>query len=127
MKRRTFIVKAGALFSMPLIITEIGCSDDEPVSSTEPNGNEAKSFSTTSSINDDHSHTIIILLIDVNNPPPDGNTISSSENESHSHTIMLTQKQFQQLADGETINVISSTSSGNYSSHSHSFSLHVPQ
>lgn len=126
MKRRTFIVKAGALFSLPLIITEIGCSDDEPDSSTGPAENRAESFSTTSTVNDSHSHTITIQFVNVDSPPLDGNTVTSSENSNHTHTIVLTQKQFQQLADGETLTVVSSSSSGDYSPHSHSFSIKVP-
>ena len=126
MKRRTFIVKAGALFSMPLIITEIGCSDDEPDSSTDPVENRAETFSTTSSVNDNHSHTITIQFLNVDNPPADGNTVTSSENSNHTHTIMLTQKQFQDLAVGKTLTVVSSSSSGSYLSHTHSFSIKVP-
>jgi len=126
MKRRTFIVKAGALFSLPLIITEIGCSDDEPENGTNPTGSAVESFSITSSVNDDHSHTLTIQIINVDNPPAEGNTISSTENSNHTHTIMLTQKNFQQLAAGETLTVLSSSASGNYSPHSHSFSIKVP-
>lgn len=126
MKRRTFIVKASALFSMPLIITEIGCSDDEPDTGTGPKENTAESFLTTSTVNESHSHTITILLVNVDSPPATGNTITSSENSSHTHTIILNQKQFQQLAAGETIIVLSSTSGGIYSPHSHSFSIKVP-
>jgi len=126
MKRRTFIVKAGALFSMPLIITEIGCSDDEPDTVTGPKENNAESFLTTSSVNDDHSHTLTVQIINVDNPPAEGNTISSSENFNHTHTLMLTQKNFQQLAAGETLTILSSSASGNYSPHSHSFSIKIP-
>jgi len=111
---------------MPLIITEIGCSDDDPDISTAPTENTAETFSSTSTINDNHSHTITIQLANVDNPPVDGNTITSSENSSHDHTITLTQKQFQQLAEGETLIVFSSNSSGSYLSHTHSFSIKVP-
>lgn len=128
MKRRTFFVKAGALFSMPLLITEIGCTDDNEVNIvTVPADNNAESFTRESSIKDGHNHTITILFVNVNNPPAEGNTITSSENSNHTHTIMLTQNDFQDLADGATITVLSSLSSGNYSSHSHSFSIHVPK
>ena len=127
MKRRTFIVKAGALFSMPLVITKIGCSDnDDPYNGTGPADNNAESFTAESSINDDHSHTITVLFINVNNPPADGNTITSSENSNHTHTIILTQNHFQQLAAGKTIIVLSSNSTGSYSQHSHSFSIRIP-
>ncbi len=126
MKRRTFIVKAGALFSLPLIITEIACSDDESNTGTGPTGNNAEAFSTKSTITDSHSHTILIQFVNIDDPPAGGNTITSSEISSHTHRITLDQDQFQQLAAGDTIVVISSNAGGSSSSHNHSFSIKVP-
>jgi len=45
MERRTFIVKAGVLFSLPLIITQVGCDangDSDDV--TGPAGSDADKF-----------------------------------------------------------------------------------
>ena len=126
MKRRTFIVKAGALFSLPLVITEIGCSDDESNTGTDPAGSDAEAFSTTSTTTDNHKHTIIIQFVNVDDPPAGGKSITSSENASHAHIIALDQNQFQQLAAGDTIVVISSNAGGFYSTHSHSFIIKVP-
>lgn len=126
MKRRTFIVKAGAFFSLPLIITEIGCSDDESNTGTDPAVSNAETFSTTSTVTDSHSHTIIIQFVNIDDPPAGGNTITSSEIGSHTHRITLDQDQFQRLAAGDTIVVISSNAGGSYSSHNHSFSIKVP-
>ena len=114
------------MFSLPLIITEIGCSDDESNAGTDPTGSNAEAFSTTSTTTDNHSHTIIIQFVNIDDPPAGGKTITSSDNASHTHIIIHNHNQFQQLAAGNTIVVISSNAGGSYSSHNHSFSIKVP-
>ncbi len=130
MERRTFLVKAGVLFSMPLIITEIGCSDNNNESSiiTETSGNNSDSFTVISSSVDYHTHTVSIFYNDVDNPPSSNQTLKSSSSSGHTHNITLSENHFQRLAAGETINRTSTVYSAAYSGsgHSHTFSIRVP-
>jgi len=115
MERRTFIVKAGALFSLPLIITEIGCGSDDVTA--PPNSITANSSSSSG-----HTHSVSVLLSDIDNPPTMELTITTSRNSSHTHRITLTENDFVRLANMETITKTSTTDD----SHSHTFSIKVP-
>ena len=117
MKRRTFLVKAGAVFSLPLIITEIGCSDNnnEPAIITETGGNKADSFTVVSSSIDNHTHTVSIFYDDIDNPPSSNQTLNSSSSSGHAHKITLSENDFQRLAAGETITKSSTVYSDAYS------------
>lgn len=122
MERRSFIIKAGALFSLPLIITEIGCDssgDDDPMSSNNGNSN---SFSITSTIDDGHTHRITISTNNVDNPPSSNVTLTSTSSTGHNHTITLNQSDYESLDMGKTIIKTSTSSSG----HTHTFSIKVP-
>ena len=129
MERRTFLVKAGVLFSMPLIITEIGCSDNnnEPAIITETGDNKSDSFTVISSSVDNHTHTVSICYNDIN-PPSSNQTLKSSSSSGHTHNITLSENDFQRLAAGETIIKTSTVYSAAYSGsgHSHTFSIRVP-
>ena len=119
MERRTFIVKAGVLFSLPLVITEIGCdsyggSDDV---TAPPN-----SITVNSSSSSGHTHSISVLLSDIDDPPTMERTITTSRSSSHTHTITLTENDFVRLANMETITKTSTIDD----SHSHTFSIKVP-
>ncbi len=118
MERRKFFVKAGVLFSLPLIITEIGCSADDP---TDPGGS-SNTFNINSSQANGHRHSISISNNLVDNPPSESKTITSSNSVSHTHRITLGQSDFESLAAGETIIKTSTSSSG----HTHRFSIVVP-
>ena len=122
MKRRAFIVKAGALFSLPLIITEIGCDvyggSDDP---TSPASSDADSITVNSSSSSGHTHSVTVYRTDVDIPPTMELTITTSRNSSHTHTITLTENDFVRLANMETVMVISTTNS----SHFHTFSIKV--
>ena len=129
MERRTFFVKAGALFSMPLIITEIGCSDPYSDSSRDSGNNSGGSntFHVTSSevgssYGGSHSHTVTISLTNVNNPPSNDITLDTSSS-GHTHQIVLSMKNYEDLAAGKTIeeNTIPDNNG-----HSHTFSIRVP-
>ena len=69
MERRSFMVKAGALFSLPLIITEIGCDSYGDNDTMSPSSNDGNSFSVTSTSDSGHSHTITLSSNNVDNPP----------------------------------------------------------
>ena len=113
MERRTFIVKAGVPFSLPLIITEIGCADDV----TAP----PDSITVNSSSSSGHTHSVFVLLSHIDNPPTMEVTITTSRNSSHTHSITLTENDFVRLANMETITKTSTTADR----HNHTFSIKV--
>ena len=120
--RRDFILKSTVVLGgLPLIIHQIGCEDGyDPLLAEEETGID--SFSVSSSQNSGHSHTLKILLDDVNNPPDSNKTLTSSTAGSHTHQITLTPSGYQSLKDGETVAKTSTTNSG----HSHTFTIKVP-
>ena len=118
MKRRKFLANAGALFSLPLIITEISCDADDL---TDPGGS-SNTFNIISSRDDGHIHSISISNDFVDIPPSESKTINSSNSVGHTHRITLGQSDFESLAAGETIIKTSTSSSG----HTHRFSIVVP-
>ena len=124
MERRSFILKAGALFSLPLIITEIGCDGYGDSNTTSPNtGNDDDKFydPITSSIDSGHSHSVSISRSNVDDPPSNDVTLTTTSS-GHIHTITLTQSNYQDLMDGKTIIKTSTLDSG----HTHTFSIKVP-
>ena len=123
MERRTFFVKAGVLFSMPLIITEIGCdSNGDSGDRTGPTNGDSNSFQITSSNGTGHTHTVTISQSNVDNPPSNDITLNTSAS-GHVHQIILTQTDYENLAAGKTIQ--KNTTSDN-TGHSHTFSIKVP-
>ena len=123
MERRSFILKAGALFSLPLIITEIGCDSYGDSDMTLPNTDDDNFFDPiTSSIVSGHSHSVTISRSRVNNPPTNDVTLTTTNNSEHIHNITLTQSNFESLMNGETIIKTSTNNSG----HTHTFSIKVP-
>ena len=122
MERRSFILKAGALFSLPLIITEIGCDGYGDSDTTSPNIDEDNSFSIEST-NDStgHSHKVNISQSNVDNPPASDVTLTTICS-GHTHKITLTQSDFESLMNGNTIIKTSTLDSG----HTHTFSIKVP-
>ncbi len=115
MERRSFIVKAGALFSLPLVITEIGCDSNGDI-------DDGNSFLITSTVNSGHSHRVTISRSNVNDPPTSNVTLTSTSSSGHVHTITLTTSDYERLMKGETIDKKSSSSS----KHTHTFRIKVP-
>ena len=115
---------------MPLIIAEIGCSDNnnEPAIITETGDNKSDLFTVISSSVDNHTHTVSIFYHDIDNPPSSNQTLKSSSSSGHTHNITLAENDFQRLAVGETIIKTSTVYSAAYSGsgHSHTFSIRVP-
>ena len=120
MDRRQFIVKSGAFFTLPLLITQVGCGygdDDSPTAPTDSSGN---TFSIISSNNSGHTHSVTIKKSSVDDPPEMSITLTSSG--SHTHQITLTHDNYHTLLDGGVVNKTSTSSSG----HTHTFAIKVP-
>ncbi len=123
MERRTFFVKAGVLFSLPLIITEIGCdSSGDSDDMTGPTDGDSNTFKITSSNGTGHSHTVTISQSNVDSPPSNDTTLNTSS-AGHIHQIILTQADYENLAEGKTV---IKTSTPDNTGHSHTFSIKVP-
>ena len=122
MERRSFIVKAGALFSLPLIITEIGCDSYGDSDTTAPGNDDDNFFDPIKSLSDStgHSHSVTISRSNVNDPPSSNVTLTTTSS-GHIHTITLTQSDYESLAAGETIEKTSTSNSG----HTHKFRIKV--
>ena len=123
MERRAFIVKAGALFSLPLIITEIGCDaygDSDNMAGPADNSSDSKTIISSSSSG--HTHSLNISLTIVDNPPTMDLTITTSSSSGHTHKITLSTSDIERLTNMETIIKTSTTNSN----HFHTFSIKVP-
>ncbi len=122
MNRREFILKSVWLLGLPLLIYQIACEDGGNDLSPSENGTDSDSFTVSSSVDGGHSHTVIILNSDVDDPPGSGKTLTSGSSGSHTHQIALTNSDYQSLQDGKTVVKTSTTNSG----HSHTFTIKVP-
>ena len=115
MERREFIVTiTTAVGLMPLVITQIGCSDSTVTSTT------SEGYVFTSSVNSSHSHTVEIKFADLNQPPEGGRSLTTSS-RGHVHSVTLSQDDFTALEAGETLVRNTSSSSG----HLHTFTFTI--
>jgi hypothetical protein len=82
-----------------------------------------KQFIQASTDAENHTHNIVISLIDLSSPPAAGVVYTTSTNLNHTHTITLTQQQLTSLGSGSTVTVSTSnaTNPGTGVSHSHTF------
>ena len=130
MDRREFFIKGAGLFALPLVITQIGCdetptnsemNDDDTNDNPANGGDQNETFSVTSSVDRNHTHSVEIKMVNIDTPPAMEITLTSSATD-HSHKITLTPNDYQTLQAGETVIKTSTTDSG----HSHTFSIEVP-
>jgi hypothetical protein len=115
MNRRQFLVRAtigGA--TVPLLFTEIGCSDDD-----DDNGNGGASETFRSDNVQGHEHTITIPDADFNAGGDQSYTTSNVSG--HTHTVDLESIEMDNLSTGCVVIAPSSDNSG----HSHTFRLVV--
>jgi hypothetical protein len=94
-----------------LLVIGLGCSAATP------------DFTVTSSIDNNHSHKVVIAGSDVDNPPAADKTITS-DGASHTHTIKLTMQNYQAIKAGQQVTVTSS--SNGPTPHTHTFAIKKP-
>ena len=63
----------------------------------------------TSSVTDNHTHTLCVPSTDISSPPSAGVTYTTSINEGHSHTVALTQGQLTTISGGAAVTVTTSS------------------
>jgi hypothetical protein len=113
MNRREFLVRAtiGGV-TIPLLVTEIGCSEDDGNGGPGPN---SETFGSSSA--NGHTHTITISDDDLTAGGP--HSYTSSNVSSHTHQVDLTGPDVDALIDGCVVNTVSSNSDG----HTHTWRI----
>lgn len=62
----------------------------------------------TSTVTDNHTHTLCVPTTDLTSPPAAGKTYTTSVTLMHSHTVTLTQAQLQSIEGGTAVTVMTS-------------------
>jgi hypothetical protein len=114
MDRRQFLINAtiGGV-TVPLLITEIGCSDDDNGGPGPGTGTETF----TSSNSQGHTHTITIADSDLT--AGGAHSYNSSNVSGHTHTVDLDAAQIDNLSLGCRVSEVSSNTSG----HTHTWQI----
>jgi len=117
MNRREVIFRVGGiLLAIPASRVLMACGSDS--------GGNPSSLSFTSSNDDNHTHTVSLLLTDISAPPAAGKTETTSFDQSHNHTVTLTEADFASINAG---NVVTKTTSEDETPgfvHTHTFAFH---
>lgn len=62
----------------------------------------------TSTVTNNHTHTLCVPTSDLTNPPSAGVTYNTSTDANHSHTVQLSQAQLQSINGGGSVTVTTS-------------------
>jgi hypothetical protein len=117
MNRRQFLVRAtigGA--TVPLLFTEIGCSDDD-----DDNGNGGPGGSETFTSNNVNGHTHSITIPDSDLTAGGGHNYTSTNVQGHTHQVSLDSVEIDNLTAGCVVVATSSNNSG----HEHTWRIVV--
>jgi hypothetical protein len=113
--RREFLSSATVtLLLIPFGATVVACgSSNSPApaaSSNDSNGVAGcdNGIGETSTVANNHTHTICVLDTDLTNPPAAGVTYVTSNVEDHTHNVTFTQAQLQMINSGGSVTVTSS-------------------
>jgi hypothetical protein len=102
MNRREFLSSSMVtLLLVPIGARLAGCGTDA--------GPSCDGVSTTSSVTNNHTHTLCVPLADLQHPPPNEQTYTTSTNAGHAHTVTLTSAQLQMIETGAQVQVTSSS------------------
>ena len=83
MNRREVIFRVGDPLAIPASRVLMACGSDS--------GGNPNSLSFTSSNDQNHTHTVSLLLTDISTPPAAGVTKTTSLDDAHTHTVSLTE------------------------------------
>ncbi len=98
--RREFLT--GAMTTLVLLPVAAGCS-----SSSSDGSGACDGVSSTSSVANNHTHTVCVPTTDLTSPPAAGKSYTSSNDFGHTHTVTLTQQQLQSINGGQSVTVTS--------------------
>ena len=128
LNRREFLTNAaGGFVTLPLTPIVAACASDMTYgSSTTTNGTTpaCDGAGETSTVSVGHTHALCVPLADLDTPPAAGATYSTSVTDGHQHTVTLTQAWLMAVAQGQTVQVTTSTvATGNLAGHTHDFAV----
>lgn len=106
--RRELLSRSTALLLVPVVGAISGCASSSGGSSGGPAGSCDGVFE-TSTVTDNHTHTLCVPTTDLTSPPAAGMTYTTSIALNHSHTVMLTQAQLETIESGGSVTVTTSS------------------
>jgi hypothetical protein len=108
--RREILSQSTTLLLMVPLAPLAGCSSSSS-GSTADSGAPAPcdGIEDTSTVTNNHTHTLCTLTSDLENPPAAGVDYTTSFNAGHSHTVTLTQAQLQSIESGGSVTVTTSS------------------
>jgi hypothetical protein len=129
--RRQLLSRGTTLLMMVPVIPAVlqACSSSSSGGGTDPAQScPSGSFTTNSSVDDDHSHLLCIPTSDLTSPPAAGMTYTALENGSHIHTVTLTAAQLSAIGAGGSATIVSSSDLDPISGvvHPHTFVISKP-
>ncbi len=86
-----------------LLVPVVACG------SSSPGASSCDGVFETSSVTNNHTHTLCVPTTDLTAPPAAGVTYTTSVSDSHSHTVVLSQAQLQTIETGGTVMVVTSS------------------
>lgn len=128
--RRQLLSRGTTLLMMVPVIPAVlqACSSSSSGTGSDTQSCQAGSFTTNSSVDDDHSHLLCVPTSDITTPPASGMTYTALENGGHVHTVVLTAAQLATIGSGGTVTVVSSSDKDPISGvvHPHTFVISKP-
>lgn len=104
--RREVLSATTMLLLVPL--APLACSSSSS-SSGASGGNGCDGIFETSTVTNNHTHTLCVPTTDLTKPPAAGVVYTTSVSEDHSHTVSLTQAQLQSIEGGTAVTVTTSS------------------
>jgi hypothetical protein len=92
------------LLLVPVASMAAGCGSNTPATVTPP----CNGVQETSTVTNNHTHTLCVPTTDLTTPPAAGVTYTTSTDAGHNHTVALTQAQLQSIQSGGSVTVTSS-------------------
>jgi hypothetical protein len=104
--RRELLSQSTVLLLVPLAGVSGACSSGSGGSSSN---SSCDGVFETSTVTNNHTHTLCVPSTDLSSPPSSGMTYTTSFDDGHSHTVTLTQAQLTTISDGGSVTVTTSS------------------
>lgn len=118
--RRDLLTRGTTLLVLvPILGPILGCS------SSSSDGSSCDGVDSTSSLDEQHTHTLCVSTADLTSPPAAGATYTTSNESMHTHKVMLSQVNLTAVNGGQTVMVTSSIDPDPIDgvAHSHTFAI----
>src|SRR5580693_6319512 len=103
LSRRELLNQSTVLLLLVPVAGLAACSSNNTDAAASCNG-----VFETSTVTNNHTHTLCVPTTDLTNPPAAGTTYTTSFNDGHDHTVTLTQAQLQTIEGGGSVTVTTS-------------------